>query len=54
VKFTDAFSFMNADIEFCCGAAFFQDDLLLSFGYQDNCAFILKMPKTVLTEYLGV
>jgi len=54
VKFTDAFSFMNADIEFCCGAAFFKDDLLLSFGYQDNCAFILKMPKTALAEYLGV
>jgi len=26
----------------------------LSFGYQDNCAFILKMPKTALAEYLGV
>jgi hypothetical protein len=45
---------MNADIEFCCGVTFFQDDLLLSFGYQDNCAFILKMPATLLTEYLGV
>jgi len=54
VKFTDAFTFMNADIEFCCGAAFVGDDLLLSFGFQDNAAFILRMPKTVLREYLGV
>lgn len=54
VKFSDAFSFMNADIEFCCGAAFFQDDLLISFGYQDNCAFILKMPKTILKQYLEI
>ena len=54
VKFTDAFSFMNADIEFCCGATFYKDDLLLSFGFQDNCAFILKMPKTILKEFLGV
>jgi hypothetical protein len=54
VKFTDAFSFMNADIEFCCGAAFYQGNLLLSFGYQDNAAFILKMPAATLTEFLGV
>jgi hypothetical protein len=54
VKFTDAFSFMNADIEFCCGAAFYRDDLLLSFGFQDNCAYILRMPKTTLAQYLGV
>lgn len=54
VKFTNAFSFMNADIEFCCGATFYKDDLLLSFGYQDNCAFILKMPKEILKDFLGI
>jgi hypothetical protein len=54
VKYTDSFSFMRADIEFCCGAAFYGDDLLLSFGFQDNCAFILKMPKTMLQEMLGL
>ena len=54
VKFTEAFSFMNADIEFCCGAVFFQNDLLLSFGFQDNCAFILRIPQSMLTDYLGV
>lgn len=52
VKFTKSFNFMNADIEFCCGAAFYKDDLLLSFGYQDNAAFILKMPKKTLDEFL--
>ena len=54
VRYTDSFSFMNADIEFCCGATFVDDDLLLSFGYQDNCAYILKMPKTMLDEFLGM
>ena len=52
VRYTDSFSFMNADIEFCCGAAFVGNDLLLSFGYQDNCAFILRMPRTMLDEFL--
>jgi len=54
VRYTDSFSFMNADIEFCCGAAFVDNDLLLSFGYQDNCAYILKMPKTMLDEFLNI
>ena len=54
IKYTDAFSFMNAEIEFCCGAAFYQGNLLLSFGFQDNAAFILKLPVETLKEYLGV
>jgi FkbM family methyltransferase len=52
VRYTDSFSFMGADIEFCCGAAFVGDNLLLSFGYQDNCAFILRMPITMLDDFL--
>jgi hypothetical protein len=54
IKYTDHFSFMKADIEFSCGAAFVGDDLLISFSFQDNAAFILKMPKTMLKEILGV
>lgn len=54
IKVTEQFSFMRADIEFCCGAAFYGDDLLLSFGFQDNVAFILRMPKTLLSEMLGL
>lgn len=52
VKITDSFNFMTADIEFCCGAAFYKDNLLLSFGFQDNAAFILKMPTKLLDEFL--
>ena len=52
VKFTDAFSFMNADIEFCCGAALYKDHLLITFGFQDNCAFVLKMPTDVVDKII--
>ena len=52
VKVTDSFSFMNADIEFCCGAAWLDNDLLISFGYQDNAAFILRMPRGLLDEVI--
>jgi hypothetical protein len=54
IKITDAFTFMNADIEFCCGMAEYQGNFLISFGFQDNCAFILKIPVDVLEKYLGI
>jgi hypothetical protein len=52
LKYTDTFSFMKADIEFCCGAAWLNGELLLSFGFQDNAAFIVKMPEQLLRELL--
>lgn len=52
IKFTEAFSFMNADIEFCCGMAIYQGNFLISFGFQDNCAFILKAPARLIDELL--
>lgn len=42
------FSFLDAQIEFCAGAAKHNGNLLLSFGFQDNAAFILEItPDTV-------
>lgn len=52
VKISEPFSFMGADVEFCAGACIYGDNLLISFGYQDNAAYILKLPLTTLTEYL--
>jgi hypothetical protein len=46
------FSFLDAQIEFCVGAAKLEDDLLLTFGFQDNAAFILRTPKKVIDELL--
>jgi hypothetical protein len=54
IKYTDSFSFMKADIEFSCGACFVDDNLLISFSFQDNAAFILKMSKNLLNEILGI
>jgi hypothetical protein len=45
------FKFLNAHIEFCVGAAVYGEDLLISFGFQDNAAFGLKTPKIVV-DYL--
>lgn len=50
VKFTEPFKFMNAQIEFCVGLAQKDDDFLISFGYQDNASYVLKMPTNVLDQ----
>jgi hypothetical protein len=46
------FTFLNARIEFCVGAARLGDDLLLSFGFQDNAAFVLRVPKLVVEDMI--
>tara|TARA_R100001244_G_C5161871_1_gene131082 strand:+ start:146 stop:1225 length:1080 start_codon:yes stop_codon:yes gene_type:complete len=50
VKISKRFKFMDAMIEFNCGMAERGDDLLITFGYQDNAAYILSMPKSVLDK----
>ena len=52
VGLSHPFSFLDANIEFCVGAAVYRDDLLLTFGFQDNAAFILKVPKLVVEDLI--
>lgn len=54
IKITDSFSFMTGEIEFCCGTTLHQNDLLVSFGFQDNAAYILRIPVPVLLTILGI
>jgi len=44
-RYTNAFTFLDAKIEFCVGMTEYDDNFLISFGYQDNAAFILKTPR---------
>ena len=52
VGLSQPFSFLDGLIEFCVGAAKFNDDLLLSFGFQDNAAFVLLVPKLVVEDLI--
>jgi hypothetical protein len=47
------FSFLDAKIEFVAGAAKYNNDLLISFGFQDNAAFILKTPGKIINEMIS-
>jgi len=44
----EPFTFLEARIEFVAGAARYGEDLLISFGLQDNAAFVLRTPKIVV------
>jgi hypothetical protein len=47
------FKFMDARIEFCCGLAQLGDDLLITFGFQDNSAFLLRTPAHIVKTMLN-
>jgi hypothetical protein len=50
--FSPLFSFLNMKIEFCCGMASFNDDWLITFGAQDNSAYILRVSKKVVEDFI--
>jgi hypothetical protein len=52
VKVSEQFSFMEAEIEFAVGMAEYGDNYLITFGYQDNAAYILRVPKKVLYSFV--
>jgi hypothetical protein len=54
VRVTDAFSFMDAKIEFSCGMCIHKGDMLISFGFQDNAAFLLEIPGKEIDSILGL
>lgn len=53
VKISDSFSFMDGEIEFTCGMSLYGKDLLISFGFQDNAAYILRIPENMIDEIIG-
>lgn len=54
IKYSDYFDFIGAEIEFCCGMDIQKNNLFITFGYQDNSAFLLKCPESILEEMLDV
>jgi FkbM family methyltransferase len=50
---SDAWSFMDGEIEFNCGLAEYNGDLLVTFGFKDNAAYIMKIPESAITDIIG-
>lgn len=49
---TEPLSFLGGDIEFCAGAGKLDGNLLVTFGFQDNAAFLLEIPGRTVDIYI--
>lgn len=53
VKWTNDFSIMGGHVEFCVGLAQKGTNFLMSFGFQDNAAYLLKFPEKVFEDIIN-
>jgi hypothetical protein len=45
---------MNGDVEFSVGMCEYTDNtMLISFGFQDNAAFVLRAPIPAVTNFIS-
>ena len=51
-KFSSVFSFLENEIEFACGMSKYGDDYLITFGVQDNAAYILRVPGKFMEDFI--
>jgi predicted GH43/DUF377 family glycosyl hydrolase len=53
VTVSKVFSFMTGHIEFAVGMAAHKDDFLITFGFQDNAAYLLRVPQQVVEDFIN-
>lgn len=53
VKYTKDFSLMNGHVEFAVGMCRKNDDILITFGFQDNAAYIAKIKFDHIVEFIN-
>ena len=51
-KVSPRFSFLNAEIEFAVGMCEYGDNYLITFGFQDNAAYLLKVSKSFVRSFI--
>jgi len=49
---SNSFSFMNGDVEFATGMCEYNGEILITFGFQDNSAFLLRIPTNRVKELI--
>jgi hypothetical protein len=53
VKYTKDFSMMNGHVEFAVGMCYKNDDVLITFGFQDNASYVLKLSIDNLVRFVN-
>lgn len=52
LKFSEPFSIMGGHVEFAVGLIFHNGEFLLTFGFQDNAAYLLRIPQKFMDTYV--
>ena len=52
VKLSERFNFLGAKVEFSCGMCKKHEDFLITFGFQDNASFLLKVKQNFIMDML--
>lgn len=53
IALSKEFNFLGGNIEFCCGLSIVNDYFLITFGFQDNASFILKIHESAIEEFIN-
>jgi predicted GH43/DUF377 family glycosyl hydrolase len=53
IKYSPAFLILNGHVEFAVGMCNFNDKLLITFGFQDNAAYVLETTYSCVEELLN-
>jgi hypothetical protein len=54
ISMSPEFKFMTANIEFSCGMAVHNNEILIPFGFQDNTSYLLKIPQDFFEKFLNL
>jgi hypothetical protein len=52
VKVSKQFSFLNGEIEFAVGMCEYENDYLITFGFQDNGAYLLRVSQNFVKDFI--
>jgi hypothetical protein len=52
VKVSKQFAFLNAEVEFAVGMCKYKDDYLMTFGFQDNAAYLLRISQDFVNKFV--
>jgi len=54
VKISSEFSFLGGDVEFSIGMTEYNNNILITFGFQDNAAYLLRVPNSYLKSFINI
>lgn len=52
VKYSRSFLILDGQVEFSVGMCYHEDNVLITFGFTDNAAYILSVPKQTLIDFI--